>query len=35
MSLPAIERVDQGLRPATAVYRLGQDLLVDCDLTNA
>lgn len=35
ISLPAIERIDQGLRPATSVYRLGQDLLVDCDLTNA
>jgi diaminohydroxyphosphoribosylaminopyrimidine deaminase/5-amino-6-(5-phosphoribosylamino)uracil reductase len=35
MSLPAIERVDQCLRPATFVYRLGQDLLIDCDLANA
>jgi riboflavin-specific deaminase-like protein len=32
MSLPPIERVDQGLRPATSVYRLGPDLLIDCDL---
>lgn len=32
MSLPPIERVDQGLRPATSVYRLGQDVLIDCDL---
>ena len=35
MALPAIDRVDEGLRPATSVYRLGQDLLIDCDLTNA
>lgn len=35
MSLPAIDRLDEALRPVTAVYRLGQDLLVDCDLTNA
>lgn len=34
MSLPAIDRIEEGLRPATAVYRLGQDLLIDCDLTN-
>lgn len=33
MSLPPIERVDQGLRPATSVYRLGQDVLIDCDLS--
>ena len=33
MSLPPIERVDQGIRPATSVYRLGQDLLIDCDLS--
>lgn len=32
MSLPPIERVDQGIRPATSVYRLGQDVLIDCDL---
>jgi riboflavin-specific deaminase-like protein len=35
MSLPPIERVDQGLRPATSVYRLGPDLLIDCDLTTS
>lgn len=33
MSLPPIDRVDQGIRPATSVYRLGQDLLIDCDLS--
>ena len=33
MTLPPIERVDQGLRPRTAVYRLGEDLLIDCDLS--
>ena len=32
MTLPPIERVEQGLRPKTAVYPLGEDLLIDCDL---
>lgn len=35
MTMPPIDRLDQGLRPATAVYRLGSDLLIDCDLTAA
>lgn len=35
MTLPPIERVDQGLRPSTALYRLGQDLLIDCDLATS
>lgn len=33
--LPAIDRLDECLRPATSVYRLGEDLLIDCDLTDA
>ena len=32
MSLPPIDRLDEALRPATAVYRLGEDVLIDCDL---
>jgi riboflavin biosynthesis pyrimidine reductase len=33
VSLPPIERVDQGISPATSIYRLGRDVLIDCDLT--
>lgn len=33
MTLPPIERIEQGLRPATSVCRLGDDILIDCDLT--
>lgn len=32
MTLPAIDRLDEALRPAMAVYRLGQDILLDCAL---
>lgn len=35
MTLPPIERVEQGLRPLTSVYRLGEDLLIDCDLSQS
>ena len=34
MTLPPIKRVEQGLRPATSIYRLGDDLLIDCDLSS-
>lgn len=30
--LPSIDRVDQAMRPATRVHRLGDDVLFDCDL---
>jgi riboflavin-specific deaminase-like protein len=33
VSLPPIERVDQGISPATSIYRLGRDVLIDCDFT--
>ena len=32
INLPAIERLDQALRPSMQVYRLGGDLLLDLDL---
>jgi diaminohydroxyphosphoribosylaminopyrimidine deaminase / 5-amino-6-(5-phosphoribosylamino)uracil reductase len=32
IELPAIDRVDQGTRPATRIHRIGTDVLFDCDL---
>jgi riboflavin-specific deaminase-like protein len=32
IELPAIDRVDQGTRPATRIHRIGADVLFDCDL---
>lgn len=32
MCLPPIGRINDALQPRTAVYRLGRDVLVDCDL---
>lgn len=33
LSLPSIERVEDGIRPVTHTHRLGNEMLFDCDLS--
>lgn len=33
-ALPSIDRVDEAMRPKARIYRLGDDVLFDCDLSN-
>ena len=33
LELPAIERIDQALKTSMQVHRIGDDVLLDCDLS--
>lgn len=33
LQLPPIERIDEAIRPRTAIHRLGDEILIDCDFS--